>query len=615
MPNPQEIMFNEAMSAIQAGDRSRARDLLTRLLKSEQNNPDYWIWMSAVVDSSKERAFCLQEALRLDPENPTAQRGLSMLGLLPPDASRVVPLHDQKRGWQSKLGQGEGAEALASPSRVQFALMGAALLVVVGLILFAVFAKLKPDQARKTAVARKPSATAMVTNTSAVRRETADPTVTGPAPLWMLLEATYTPTPLYVNTPHPITEDYRIGMRNYERGDWEAAQTHFANALRLEHGAVDILYHLGESHRMQGDYAAALTTFNQVVEKAPGFAPAYLARALTFLANENVSTSDRQKARADLEMAVQKDPALGQAYLELAALLLESDEFEEALALLDKAEAVMPDSALLYLYQGTVEMQRGEAGLALENANRAVELDMTLLPAYRLLGQALQATGDLEGSLKPLATYTQFETEDPLAWALLAVAQEAEGETDAALDSLENALRLNSGSFEARMARAHLLLNDEDGQGALADFQAALNLNKQSFEASMGVGKALMLLEYEGDAYMQFERSQNLAKEEEQKAEWIYWRALSLDALEEQVAALRAWRSLLDLPEKVMPASWRTYARERVESLITATPTPKPATSTPKVTSTHTRQPTQTFTPTRTPKPSRTPVPSATRKP
>lgn len=608
-------MFSEAMSAIQAGDRTRARDLLTRLLKNEQNNPEYWVWMSAVVDTSKERAFCLKEALRLDPENPAAQRGLSMLGLLPVDASRVVPLHYQKRGWQSKLGQGEGAEALASPSRVRFALMGAALLVVVGLILFAVFAKLKPDPVRTTEVARKPSATAMVTNTSAVQLKTAGPTVTGPVPLWMRLEATYTPTPLYVNTLHPITEDYRIGIRNYERGDWEAAQTHFNNALRLEQGAVDILYHLGEAHRMQGDYAAALATFNQVVEKAPGFAPGYLARALTLLANENVSNSDRQKARADLELAVEKDPALAQAYLELVALLLESDEYEEALVWLEKAEAIIPDSALLYLHRGMVDMQHGDAEQALENAHRALELDLTLLPAYRLLGQALQATGDLQGSLEPLVTYTQFEKDDALAWSLLAAAQQAEGDTAAALNSLENALRLNSNSFEARMARANICLEAEDGHGALTDFQAAWNINKQSFEASMGVGKALMLLEYEGDAYMQFERSQNLAKEEEQKAEWMYWRALSLDALDERVAALRAWRSLLDLPETVMPASWRTYAHERVEALITATPTPRPTTATPKVTSTHTRQPTLTFTPTRTPKPSQTPAPSATRKP
>jgi hypothetical protein len=39
---PQEIMFGEAMSAIESGDAARARDLLTRLLKIGQENPEYW---------------------------------------------------------------------------------------------------------------------------------------------------------------------------------------------------------------------------------------------------------------------------------------------------------------------------------------------------------------------------------------------------------------------------------------------------------------------------------------------------------------------------------------------------------------------------------------------
>jgi predicted Zn-dependent protease len=67
MPAAQDTIFNEAQSAMQAGDRGRARDLLTRLLKTTQDNPDYWVWMSAVVDTSKERIFCLNQALKLDP--------------------------------------------------------------------------------------------------------------------------------------------------------------------------------------------------------------------------------------------------------------------------------------------------------------------------------------------------------------------------------------------------------------------------------------------------------------------------------------------------------------------------------------------------------------------
>ena len=56
-------MLQEAIEAVDNGHRDRARDLLTRLLKANQTNPKYWLWMSSVVESTKERIYCLQKVL------------------------------------------------------------------------------------------------------------------------------------------------------------------------------------------------------------------------------------------------------------------------------------------------------------------------------------------------------------------------------------------------------------------------------------------------------------------------------------------------------------------------------------------------------------------------
>ena len=52
-------MLDEAIAAAREGDRTRARDLLTRLLRTDQSNPEYWLWMSSIVDSPKEKIYCL----------------------------------------------------------------------------------------------------------------------------------------------------------------------------------------------------------------------------------------------------------------------------------------------------------------------------------------------------------------------------------------------------------------------------------------------------------------------------------------------------------------------------------------------------------------------------
>src|SRR5688500_12896516 len=86
-----DVMFNEAVQALRAGQRMRARDLLTRLLKADQSNVDYWLWMSAAVDAEKEQVFCLQNALKLDPNSTAARRGLVVLGALSPEHANLPP--------------------------------------------------------------------------------------------------------------------------------------------------------------------------------------------------------------------------------------------------------------------------------------------------------------------------------------------------------------------------------------------------------------------------------------------------------------------------------------------------------------------------------------------
>src|SRR6202162_2020905 len=84
-------MFDEALQAIKDGQRLRAKDLLTRLIRGTQSKPDYCLWMSAAVDSEKEQVFCLQNVLKLDPNSVPARRGLVVLGALRPEEAALPP--------------------------------------------------------------------------------------------------------------------------------------------------------------------------------------------------------------------------------------------------------------------------------------------------------------------------------------------------------------------------------------------------------------------------------------------------------------------------------------------------------------------------------------------
>jgi len=132
----EDILYKTALDAIEKGERRRAKDLLTRLLRSNKNNPDYWVWMSTVVETSKESVFCLKEALKLDPEHENARRGLIMAGELPIDPKMVIPLEQQRRNWETQyIAPTTRMQKFANaPLWVQIASAGGVLIVLAALI-------------------------------------------------------------------------------------------------------------------------------------------------------------------------------------------------------------------------------------------------------------------------------------------------------------------------------------------------------------------------------------------------------------------------------------------------------------------------------------------------
>lgn len=609
MPTPQDALTQEALSAIKDGNRARARDLLTRLLKLEPENAEHWVWMSAVVDTPKERIYCLKEALKLDPQNASARRGLTVLGVLPPDPSMSLARRYQQRSWQTRQAQDDARKRPVS--KAQQILFGSALLgLVVLIVVVAVYGTSRLNNRwRRGAYIPGPTDTAVIVQ---VKTPTDTPKPDGtPLPLSAQLQATYTPTPLYVNTAHPRYEDFRIGMMAYHRGDWASAEIHLKQVATYE-PLEDVLYHLGEIYRQQGEYEKALNAYNQALTLQPDFAPAFFGRALLYDLQDSDSV---QAAIADLETAIEHDPALGQAYLELAVLQVHAGEAETALETLDQAESVTPGSSLVYLYRAKIYQSMGDTAKTLANARKANQLDITLLPAYRLIGEALQADGNFKGSVEPLETYLTYETADAAAWVLLANAYLNEGEPEKSLSALDQALELDNQLLDAYLQRARLHLEQDNAEQALEDYQTCVRLDKTSFDASLGVGMAMLALDYPGEAYMQFERTQGLAKEEKRKAELLYWRGISLEALGEVQAAINNWKKLLEIPDENVSEAWAEHAERRVKALVTATPTERPKSPTPKPSSTSTRWPTQTPTATATPKSTLEKTPTLTKTP
>jgi tetratricopeptide (TPR) repeat protein len=616
-------IFEQAVGALQAGQLDRARDLLTRVLKENPQHVEAWLWMSAAVHTKKEQIYCLQQVLKYDPENSEARQGLITLGAKNAD-EHVLPAPIIKRKWDVYLGIEEAELDQTEPriSRRQAVFLGSAGFVVLALMCMGVYGATSsgwsPFRPRLTVtpIAWSPTPTIYVTATL-TPIPSATPTYPGPTPLSMLLEATYTPTPLYVNTPHGISEAYRSAIRAFEKNDFTQMLSLMQQAAEIEATAPDIQYYIGEAYLHLGQYEQALEAYENALSLDENFAPAYLGRARV------MELMDAQSdVLEDLDQAISLDGSFGEAYLERARYYVAHDDPEAALEDLAAAVEYLPESPLVFQYLAQADLALGDNEAALEAALKAYNRDITDLENYRILGLAYLWNDQAEAAIPYLETYTAFEQDDPQGWLQLATAYNQAGDTEQALDAVTQALALGEGPLEAYRLRGQLYLRLNRGQEAVNDFLEARALGDISFENELDLGVALFAARRYEDAAAQLNTLDRFRLEASQRARLLYWRARAYDRLENRALALADWLALMELKPELevelesgeIPASWLRTAEQRIEILQQPTETPTPTmTGTP--TPTRTATPTYTPTATRTLTPTRTPTATPTRTP
>ena len=625
MITPEDTVFQEAMSAIQAGEKSRARDLLTRLIKTNPSNAQYWMWMSAVVESNRELVFCLKETLKRDPQNVVARRGLIIQGVLEPDPSLAVPADLQHRNWESQFLSNQTLPGqLPGPSKLRIALTIGGVLILVGVIVVVAlgFNRKEVPNFIRWIQQYTPQPTSSITEvvpTAATPDLTATPGL-GPAPTepaaFKLI--TSTPTALYVNTPHPRTESYRSALNAFQRGDLNGTVTFLQQAI-LEDNQPDLYYMLGEAYRMLGKSTEALQAYNQAIQMDPRFAPSYLGLARLM---QDTSPSLQVAISTNLEKAVALDPTFLEAQLELAAYRIKLGDPKSAMVVLEEAFRLNPDSPAVAIMQARASLALDQPKQALDFARRASELDPGSLDGYLFLAEALRANGALVESIAPLKIYTQYTPGDALALAWLGQAYASQGDDAAAMREVDQAVALASNSLDIRLIRAFVYIDMDEPEKAREDLNKANTIQANVFQVYLGLGRVALLDGDQSAAWRSLTLALGLARSDTEYVQTYYWRALALEGMDQVSAALADWIEVDRLGGVSLTTSQRQTASQHLRNLaasatpptatLTATQT-QPATVTPTASSTATSTATATSTSTRTATRTATPTSTATK--
>jgi tetratricopeptide (TPR) repeat protein len=363
----------------------------------------------------------------------------------------------------------------------------------------------------------------------------------------------------------------------------------FQQVETLQPSAPDVYYYIGEIDRAQGNFRAALDQYQKAINKDANFAPAFLGRALA-----NLALNPKANVSNDLNGAISIDPHYTDAFITRGKYLLPSDPGaaeEDFRAAVENS----PDSALAYLYLADAQMALGEYDVGLASAQRANQIDLTLVPVYLALARGYIATGQSSQAVSVLQTYTIYAPNDTSAYLVLGEAYNAAGQYQMAVNTLNKAVDANRRDPDAYNQRGYAYFYLQQASPAVADFRLAIAYNPSDFDAQLGLARALDLQKKPGDAYIQIEqRVSPLAKTNATKAQVYYYEAVYLEEIGDKLSlqgADNAWNKLIALPVDVMPLDWRNQAFQYLNITPTYTPTVIPTiiskyTSTPTLIST-----------------------------
>ena len=579
-------MFDAAVAALKAGQRLRAKDLLTRLIKVDQTQPDYWLWMSAAVDSEKEQVFCLQNVLKLDPNSVAARRGLVVLGALRPEESGLpaanvledtqvaIPAIAPGAGLAGILANRRGREMLA---------IGAVGAVALVAVVFACLAVTAPGLFRprrfvvvtSTPAATQPGAAETATPPAVLAAVCTLPANSDPAtPLAVYLCLTQTPTPLAVATEASVSENYTSLKKYYHDSDWTSLLSHVAAILADPNvpQSAHVYFYLAEAYRHTGDLGNALKNYQTSAQKDANFAPAYWGRALV-----EISQNKRTAALADFDHAILVDSSFVASYLDRAAFNGLTGNASASLNDLQQAQLVAPHNALVLANLGLAYVDNGQAALGLEQAKAALAIDPGLALGYFARGraeyaQAAYRVADTDLSLayryvlaldSPLPAQFQANVLD-----LTALAKAADNDQASALALLSQAIELDSSNTSLSLTRGGLYLSAGRFDEARADYTAAVSqLQKTApkgpalVEAFTGLGRALLGLNRAPDAVTSFQSATRLAPDNFAANLGLGQASLAAGQTDAAIAALTTALAVAGNPDDTAQAFfWRAKA-------------------------------------------------------
>ncbi|XP_076949916.1 suppressor of RPS4-RLD 1-like [Bidens hawaiensis] len=240
---------------------------------------------------------------------------------------------------------------------------------------------------------------------------------------------------------------------------------------------VDFRLSRGIAQVNEGQYARAISIFDQILREDPTYPEALIGRGTAYAFKRELDS-----AIADFTKAIQSNPSACEAWKRRGQARAALGESSEAIADLTKSLEFEPDSADILHERGIVNFKLKDFYAAIEDLSACVKLDKDNKSAYTYLGLALSSVGEYKKSEEAHMKAIQIDEKFLEAWGHLAQLYQDLADSMKALDCLKQVLQIDARFAKGYHLRGLLLHAMGDHRNAIKDLTIGLSIESSNIE-------------------------------------------------------------------------------------------------------------------------------------
>lgn len=222
----------------------------------------------------------------------------------------------------------------------------------------------------------------------------------------------------------------------------------------------------------EGKYKESIDTFHLVLENEPDNADVYNNLAVAY-----TCVADFEHAETYFIKALELDPQLAQAYINLSDLYYKAGDLASAVGTLQRGSYELQDNLTIahLLARVYIDDQRWED--AIEELERVLDGEPENYDAFYDLGHVCFELGDYEGAISNFETVTEYRQDSELLFYSLAQAYEANNEIDKAISNYLKSIAVNDKFTLAYKKVGILFMARNDYEDAIEYFEEYANFD------------------------------------------------------------------------------------------------------------------------------------------